>query len=132
MSAGFQDVTLGWRDASYVLPAERQMMAIAKIEAALCPDGRGQPVQKLLTGNGLTYHQLASAYGAALRSAGARVTDEDIYLSIMTDLANSATEVQEKVQVACLGLLEIVAPPVALKLREGDPEPEPEDASGNG
>jgi len=129
MSAGFQDVTLGWKEDTYVLPAERQMPVIAKIEAALCPDGTGQPVQVLLTGQGLTYHRLASAYGLALRAAGARVADEDIYLSMMRDLANGDAEAQEKMQLACLGLLEIVAPPIALKLRKAT---DPEDAAGNG
>lgn len=130
MSGGFQDVTLGWKGQDYILPAERQMPVIAKIEAALCPDGRGQPVQKLLSGKGLTYHQLASAYGLALRAAGARVTDEEVYLSIMGDLAEGDAGAAQKMQLACLGLLEIVAPPVALKLRRSSADAE--GASGNG
>lgn len=116
---GFETVRLSWQGEAYEVPAERQLRLIAEIEDALSgPSGR-QAIGVLLSPGGPSYSRLAAAYGAALRHAGATVTDEEIYLSIVGDLAGGQDRVREKVQAAVLGLLEIMAPPLALAIRGG-------------
>lgn len=113
---GFEPVTLSWKGESYTVPADQQLMLIAKIEDALAGSA-GQPAVMVLTRQGgPTYSKLALAFGAALRHAGADVTDDEIYLSIMEDFAESNAEVAMKVQAAILALLSIIAPPVAKAL----------------
>jgi hypothetical protein len=70
---------------------------------------------------------LARAFGAALRYAGAQVTDDEVYLSIQSDLADGRTDAAGAAQAAILSLLAIISPPVAMKLAgaaEGKPRPE--------
>ena len=116
---GFEDVTLSWKSDEFVVPASEQMRLIAKIEDALSGPSGEQPIQVLMRRQGPTYSRLATAYGTALRHAGARVTDEEIYLSIVTDLANGDANVVRQCQDAVIGLLSIIAPPVAASLDGG-------------
>lgn len=112
---GFEDVTLSWKGEDFVVQANRQMMLIAEIEDVLVKPGQ-QAVTVLL--NGPAHSRLARAYGAALRYAGASVTDDEIYLSITADLAEGKADAVVKIQAAVLGLLAIIAPPIARKLTE--------------
>ena len=109
---GFDDVTLSWRGASFVVPANRQMMLIAKIEDALSGDSGQQALSVLFRREGPPYSRLAAAFGAALRHAGASVTDEEVYLSIQTDLiAKSKAEQTAAIQSCIISLLSIISPP---------------------
>jgi len=47
MMHGFEDVTLHWHGQAYTIPANRQMMLIAKIEDALSGD-TGQQATSIL------------------------------------------------------------------------------------
>ena len=111
---GFEDVTLTWRGSHLVVPANRLLMLIAKIEDALAgPDGE-QAISVLFRKNGPPHTRLAAAYGAALRYAGHVVTDEDVYLSIHQDIATmSKVQVASAMQERILALLSIISPPVS-------------------
>lgn len=110
---GFEPVTLSWAGESYTVPAENQLMLIATLEDALAGPSGEQAVSVLLRKGGPSFARLSGAYGAALRYAGADVSDDEVYLSIMDDMAKGGDEeVMGKVQNAVLGLLMIIAPPM--------------------
>lgn len=116
MMKGFEPVTLSWGDETYTVPAEGQLLLIGAIEDALSGKSGQQAVAVLMNPGGPPYTRLAAAYGAALRYAGATVSDDEIYLSIMGDFANQSKDVAVKIQSAILALLAIIAPPIALSL----------------
>lgn len=121
---GFEDVTLTWRGQSYIVPANRQMMLIAVIEDALSGSSGQQALTVLFRREGPPYSKLAAAFGAALRHAGARVSDEDVYLSMMEDMAHkSKADVTEMIQATIVALLSIIAPPAARALTGAEPAP---------
>ena len=116
----FEDVTLSWKDESFTVPAEGQMVLIAKIEAALQGDSWRQPLGILMRLDGPSYGELARAYGAALRHAGAAVSDSEVYLSIQEDLASlSPDDVTAKIQSSVVALITIMSPPLGHKLFGG-------------
>jgi hypothetical protein len=122
---GFEPVTFTWKGESYTVPAEGQLMLIARIEDALS-FGTGEAAIVVLTRNGGPSHaRLAAAFGAALRHAGADVSDDEVYLSLMEDFASGKADVASKVQGAVLALLSIVAPPIAAHIR-GDTKKKPQ------
>ena len=82
--AGFEDVHLSWRGETFTVPASGQMRLIAKVEDALSGDTGKQALSILFRREGPPYTALASAYAAALRHAGAKVTDDEVYLSIIS------------------------------------------------
>lgn len=121
---GFAPVTIGWAGKDYVVPANKQLMLIAEIEDALAGKNGDQAVAVLFRRNGVPHSRLAAAYGAALRYAGANVSDQEIYLSIHSDIANGSREaVYEKTAAMVLGLLAIVSPPVIEKAKERSIDP---------
>lgn len=114
---GFDDVTLTWQGADYVVPANRQLKLIAKIEDALAGDDKEQAIAVLFRRNGVPHTRLAAAYGAALRYAGANVSDEEVYLSIHDDIAARSKEaVAIAIHRMLMGLVAIVSPPTARAL----------------
>jgi hypothetical protein len=109
---GFEDVTLGWQGQTYIVPANNQMALIAKIEDALSGDSGQQALSILFRREGPPYSRLAAAFGAALRHAGARVTDAEIYLSIQSDLVTkSKSDKTVAIQNCIISLLSIISPP---------------------
>jgi len=119
-------VTLSWAGDEFTVPADRQLMLIAEIEDALSGNSGLQAIVILARRGGPSHSRLALAYGAALRYAGANVTDAEIYNAIMEGFATQSSEVAVLVQDAVLGLLSIVSPPAARKLNEAaDPEKKP-------
>ena len=113
---GFEDVTLTWREQSYTVPADRQLMLIAKLESALAPE-TGQAIDVLFRKGGPPHTVLAQAFGAALRYAGASVTDDEVYLSIHQDIAaKSRKQVAYTLQTMILALMAITSPPTARAL----------------
>lgn len=129
---GFSPVSLGWQGESFTVPADRQMQLILEIEDALSGASGQQAIAVLMQRGGPSYARLSQAYGAALRYAGASVTDDEIYLSIMSDMAEGKADAATKTQTAVLALLSIIAPPVALQLTgggENPTQPDPEEAS---
>ena len=102
----------------YTVPANMQLMLIAKIEDALDDHSGRSTVGVLLGKGGPSYSRLAGAFGAALRYAGAAVTDDEIYLTIQEGFSVGSKEAAAQVQSAVLALLSIVSPPMARKLME--------------
>jgi hypothetical protein len=114
---GFEPVTLSWKGESWTVPAERQLRLIAAIEDALAGEDGDQATAVLFRKGGPPHSRMAGAFGAALRHAGAKVTDEEVYLSIHEDIASgSKEEVASKVNMMILGLLSIISPPTARAL----------------
>lgn len=122
---GFEPVTLTWQGEKFTVPADGQLMLVAAIEDALAGASGQQAITVLTKPGGPSYVRLAQAYGAALRHAGANVTDDEIYLSIMSAFAESDANVAVEVQGAIMGLLAIVAPPIAFALNEPEPKKKP-------
>lgn len=120
---GFEEVKLGWQGEEFAVPPERQLMLIAKIEDALAGSSGRQAVDILLQPSGPPMARLSQAYGAALRYAGASVSDDEVYLSIMEDFASGKADAAVKVQSAIVALLAIVAPPIARKMAEAEKKP---------
>lgn len=116
---GFDDVTLGWKGEKYTVPADRQLMLIAEIEDALRGNTGRTALDVLLQAGGPSQARLSQAYGAALRYAGAKVSDDEVYLSIQEDVANRKSDALMMVQSAILALLSIISPPVSLALAPG-------------
>ncbi len=120
---GFEDVTLSWQGQSFTVPANKQMMLIAKIEDALGGENGDLPLSVLFRRQGPPHTRLAAAFGAALRHAGAKVTDEEIYLSIQTDMiSKSKREQTASIQACIFALLSIISPPAVASLK-GNAEP---------
>lgn len=113
---GFEDVTISWDGEDYVIPANRQLMLIAKMEDALAGGTGQQAISVLLRPEGPPYARVAMAFGAALRFGGAVVTDDEIYLKMMDDLAHDKAEAVIAVQGAIMALLSIVSPPMGKAL----------------
>lgn len=116
---GFEDVSFGWGGEEYTVPADQQLMLIAKIEDALSAGTGKQAIGVLLQSEGPSYSRLACAYGAALRHAGAEVTDEEVYLKMMDGLAQGKSDVISNTQDAVLALIAVVSPPMGHALIAG-------------
>lgn len=126
---GFEEVTLSWAGEDYTVPADRQMMLVAIVEhhISLNPvTGENEPpLAVLFRRGGVPFTRLAFALGAALRYAGAKVTDDEIYLSIQDDLANK--EGRDKARAShdiIIAILSIISPP-ASRMLAGDEPKEP-------
>ena len=113
---GFEDVTISWKDVEYTIPANQQLMLVAKIEDALSGDTGKQAIGILLRPEGPPYARLAMAFGAALRYAGAEVEDQEVYLSMMNDLSKNKLDAVEQTQAAIMVMLSIVSPPMGRAL----------------
>lgn len=116
---GFEPVTLTWGGASYTVPADKQLMLIAKIEDALESEGSDPAIWILFRKGGVRLTKLAAALGAALRYAGADVSDGEIYLELAEDAANfSKSDATMRGKILVASLLAIIAPPVMKKAAE--------------
>lgn len=113
---GFEDVTLTWKGEDFTVPANRQLMLVAKIEDALAGDTGEQAIGMLLRREGPPYARLAMAFGAALRFAGCDVSDDDVYMSMMEGLSESKGDAVANVQGSIMALLAIVSPPMSAAL----------------
>lgn len=116
----FEKITFTWGGQDYVLPAESVLRTIAQVEdvitlGELAPRPGRLPLAKI-----------SIAFGIALRAAGVRVTDEEVYNAMFGD----ARMVQNA--VAALGTLQMLMIPPE-HLRAKDPKPgKPEAASAAG
>lgn len=117
---GFEDVTISWKGADYIIRANTMMPLIAKMEDILSGESGKPAIQVLTTGSGPSIPRLSMAYGAALRHAGASVSDDEIYLSIVNDFARGDADVAVKMQRAVQAIVAVMAPPIALAMSGGD------------
>ena len=99
MQSGFEDIKLGWQDKDYVIPANRVLGAVARIE------------QHITLHEILAYSErstapmavLAQAYASVLRYAGAQITDEDVYQGMFTD--GDTTDIVNQLLNGLLGMM---------------------------
>ncbi len=100
----FEPVVLTWKGVDYEIAPDRVMMLIAKIEDILtlseifAYQGKGAaPMAKL-----------SMAYGVALRYAGAKVRDDEVYKGMFDECGSSAG-------TAINALLSMMLPPAELQ-----------------
>lgn len=104
----FEEVVLKWRDQEYKIPPRRVLECIAAVEVT------GLALQDLVTDADsarVPIGRLSRALGAALRFAGAQVTDDEIYDGLFNDPATLQT--QALAAVVTLQLLMI--PPARMR-----------------
>lgn len=96
MSSHFEDVTIQWAGADYVIPAHRMMGAIARIE-----DHVTMPeLQRFSERETLPMTRLSSAFASVLRYAGAvKVTDEDVYAAMFSTDGDAQTTMAAAITV---------------------------------
>jgi hypothetical protein len=68
----FEKIELTWKGETYVIPPNRVLRAIAKIEECISS-------ADLAKGEHVPFSKAAMAYAAVLRYAGAKVTDDEVY-----------------------------------------------------
>ena len=123
---GFDDVTLGWKGEEYTVPANQMLMLVCKIEDALAGDTGEQALTVLMRRQGPPHARLAQAYGAALRFAGAKVSDDDVYLSMQSELSQGGAEAVASIQSAVVNLIAIISPPMgSVLLNVGEKKSDP-------
>lgn len=102
MSNVFEDVPLTWEGVTYTIPSNRIMGAIARIEDVMTL----HELSTIRDPRKIKLSHLAQAYGTALRYAGCKVSDEEVYTTMFGkgDIASVA-------QSIVLGLLVMMTPP---------------------
>lgn len=130
---GFEDVVIGWNGAEYTVKARAIMPLIATVEDIISGQS-GVPAVALLMGErgGPTVSRLCMAFGAILRHAGAKVEDEEIYLSVQDELLAGSGEALTAMSSACDKLLAVISPPVSQKMEDAagalfEPDKDPVD-----
>jgi len=114
----FEAVTLTWDGQDYTVPPERCMRLAYKVEVALVQDSR-RSVFEILESPLMT--TLAMAYGAALRFAGAVVTDEEVYLVVARGMTGEVDAI-EMMHATLDGVIAMLLPPAALARGASDDE----------
>lgn len=71
----FEDIRLQWAGKDYVIPARRELGAIARVEDVLTLN----EVQRFSARGAVPTAKIAMAFGSLLRYAGATFTDEEVY-----------------------------------------------------
>ncbi len=97
----FDPVTLTWNGAEHTVAPDRIMGLIARIEEAVLLSEIHAAAQR----GGLPLAKIAMAYGAALRYAGARVEDDEVYATFFAGSGG------EKIPAAVVALATMMVPP---------------------
>ena len=101
--ASFEDVRLQWAGEDYVIKANRMLGAIARIEDVVTLN----ELQRFGLRGTAPMAKIAMAYGAVLRYAGAKVTDDEVYAGMFGAGGTSAEAVVESVST----LVAMMIPP---------------------
>ena len=104
-----EDVILTWKGEDYIIEARNVLMLIAKVEEHLTAFELYQASEKQT----VPMAKAAMAYGAALRHAGARVSNEEVYEAMF-----EVGETNSIIQVIN-ALLAMMVPPAKLQ-EKGD------------
>lgn len=107
-SSVFEDIRLAWDGAEYVIPADRVLGAIARIEKHLTLKELHENAAGRDT---LPLALISMAYGGVLRYAGAKVSDDQVYLGIF---GAGGVAARDAVNAAVQGLLTMMIPPSAM------------------
>jgi hypothetical protein len=106
----FSDIDLEWRGEVYTIAADRVMKAIAVVEAHITvPE-----FLMVAVGRQVSVSRLCAAYGAVLRYAGAKVTDEEVYASVF-----ASGDLQGTIVRSVSEIMKLVIPPGARADAEG-------------
>jgi hypothetical protein len=97
----FDPVTLTWKGAEHTVAPDRIMGLIARIEEIVTLSEIHGASQK----GGLPLAKIAMAYGSALRYAGARVEDAEVYATFFAGSGG------ETIPAAVSALLAMMVPP---------------------
>ena len=101
----FEDITLGWNGKTYIIPSDRVMGAVNRIEEHV-------PLKELhdqMADRGtVKLGKLAAAYSSVLQYAGAKVSVDEVYGGLFGEGATEA------VMGAVEGLMSMLIPPTAL------------------
>lgn len=118
----FKEVTFTFDGVEYVLPAEQQLRAIAKIEDVLTLGelGRAQG------GGRIPLAKLAIAYGIVLRECGAKLTDEQVYNGMFKD---GGRELARRSLAAIVALQALMIPPEHLRAKNQGKTEAPEETA---
>lgn len=108
----FEPVVLSWKGEEYKVEADRVMMLIAKIEDVITLSEVFSYGQK----GSAPMAKIAMAYGVALRYAGAKVRDDEVYKGLFGNGGSSTAE-------ALNALLAMMIPPEDLQ-QKGSPDGE--------
>jgi hypothetical protein len=103
-----QDVTLVWKGTEYRVEAREVLPLIAKVEDVIT---LGELVDASNTGK-VPIAKLSKAFGVALRYAGAKVTDDEMYAGMFSGEKLSA------VRMSIMALIGMMVPPEALQDKE--------------
>jgi hypothetical protein len=100
----FAPVELTWADQSYVIPPDRVLGAVAVVEEHLTMAELAQEAQ---TGR-MRLARLSRAFGALLRYAGGRITDDEVYAGIFE---GDPGAVRERIVTGVNTLMALMVPP---------------------
>ena len=103
-----QDVTFNWKGTEYRVEAREVLPLIARVEDVIT---LGELVDASNTGK-VPIAKLSKAFGVALRYAGAKVTDEEMYAGMFSGEKLSA------VRMSIMALISMMVPPEALQDHE--------------
>lgn len=100
----FSDIGLEWQGEVYTIPSDRVMKAIAIVEAHITvPE-----FLMISVGKHVPVSRLCAAYGALLRYAGAKVSDEEVYASVF-----AGRDLQGTIVRSVSELMTLILPPAA-------------------
>jgi hypothetical protein len=101
-AAIFDDIRLGWKGVPFLIPANRIMGALARVEDIVTLD----ELQRFAVRKTAPMAKLSMAYGSLLRYAGCFVSDEAVYSEMVRSDDGAA------VMTAINGLMSMMLPPV--------------------
>jgi len=107
----FEDIKLVWGGQEFTIPANRVMKCIAAVEEIIT---LGELHRFHATG-AVPMVRLSQAFAVALRHAGAKVTDEEVYLG-MFDKGEMLASTMNSIGT----LLVMMVPPGAIKSKVAD------------
>lgn len=105
----FENITLEWGGKQFVVPSNRVMGAIARVEEVVTLKELSEFAQ---APGGAKFAKLAMAYGTLLRYAGAKIEDEEIYRGLFR--RNDDQDVSSTLYASISGLLAMMVPPDVL------------------
>lgn len=102
MKSSFDDIRLTWNGQTFVIPSDRVLGAIARVEDVIT-------FHELLAYSGRStapVGKLAEAYGILLRYAGADVTDDAVYVGMFGNLTEGfGGTVRESIETLMLMMI---------------------------
>jgi hypothetical protein len=107
MPSAFDDVTLEWNGKPFTIKANKRMEAIARIEEHVTLAELARFWQR----GTAPQARLAKAFAAVLQSAGATVTDEEVYIGMMPGGESNPEAVHASIQL----LIAMMLPPETMR-----------------